>query len=291
MFPVRNQFLALNKKLIIPPQQIAPQRILPKLIRMTRQLGGGAVYENRIHRNVSACQISNLVLNPSSNTSDKNGKDLSMMFYNTPLSIELKKDMKAQMGGSSLRYNRLTLAFDMVNPHLANHLSPIVTRLQSQIPHYNNYIDALKTKEPLTFHSAVSGFPLNASVQARDALKHQGLLAEVQYEFEYPLKFLKDLYNSKGVYYIQIGGMGLYSIGGNPFRFPIPELDGTFKVEFRCGYAGQKINMPDTTSTARKGELRIIGRLKTAKPSPYSLDNQDHIQYLFARDWRTTAQI
>ena len=42
-----------------------------------------------------------------------------------------------------------------------------------------------------------------------------------------------EYYATKGVYYIQIGGYGLYHMSANPANLPIPPLDVTARVRIR----------------------------------------------------------
>jgi len=46
-------------------------------------------------------------------------------------------------------------------------------------------------------------------------------------------KSIWDYYATKGVYYIQVGGYGLYHMGQNPANLPVPSLDVTARVRIR----------------------------------------------------------
>ena len=76
------------------------------------------------------------------------------------------------------------------------------------------------------------------------------------------------------MYYIQIGGSGLFYMGKNPFNLPVPELSAKFRIEMRLGYSGTKSTFPTTPPTEARGAgLRLQGRMLTKVKSPYSLDN------------------
>jgi hypothetical protein len=190
----------------------------------------------------------------------------------------------AQMGGTSYRYDRLTEAFTMVVPTGDGEL--ILSALRQKIPALNAYVDALRTQEPVAFHGSVSGIPLKATREARTELKRQGLQAACEGRIEHPISFLTEFYNRKGIYYIQIEKHGFFFMGQNPFNFPVPEITGTFRVETRVGYAGGK-----TTAIGHVAHAgyRAQGRLLGTNTSPYSLDNQEHADLLFSKDWRPAA--
>ena len=90
-------------------------------------------------------------------------------------------------------------------------------------------------------------------------------------------------YNRKGVYYIQIGGLGLFYLGKNPLKLPVPKYDGEVNIEFRLGPSGSKNRkLSDGTLVKVVGAgYRCQGRLKTTKKSKYSLDNPESIKELF----------
>ena len=94
--------------------------------------------------------------------------------------------------------------------------------------------------------------------------------------------FIVKHYNKKGVYYIQIGGSGLFYMGKNPLKLPVPELKADIQIEMRLGYGGGKLSFPtDPPTPARSAGLRLIGRLLTRGKSPYSLDNEEDVKKLF----------
>ena len=98
----------------------------------------------------------------------------------------------------------------------------------------------------------------------------------------------------KNVYYIQIGGAGLFYMGKNPLNLPVPEFNGEIQVEVRIGYAGDSSGSTSKAFTnkagskniieARRAELRCIGRMLTRSKSPYSLDNMNDVKKLFGAE-------
>ena len=83
-------------------------------------------------------------------------------------------------------------------------------------------------------------------------------------------------YNKKGVYYIQIGGSGLFYLNKNPYNLPIPNFSGEIDVEFRLGPSGSKIrNFNGQPIKVLGATYRCQGRLKTKLKSDLSLDNEE----------------
>jgi len=241
-----------------------------------KQKGGGELYEDRVYNIVKSLHPSPfLVVLPKGKTSDNNSVDLPLQFCGMPLPIELK--MKgAQMGGSSAHYDRATSTFTKLVKDLPD-AELILSAAAVKIPALNAYIDAAKELEP---SSEITGMPITLNKSTYTALGRRGLQAEAASEIEHPISFLSNFYNKKRIYYIQIEEHGFFSLGGNPFNFPIPELKGTFNLEFRIGPAGSG------ASSRRSAGYRIQGRLKGLNYSPFSLDDEDVCQALFDKDWR-----
>ncbi|TRZ50830.1 MAG: hypothetical protein D4S01_05940, partial [Dehalococcoidia bacterium] len=92
-------------------------------------------------------------------------------------------------------------------------------------------------------------------------------------------KYITNLYNAKEVYYIQVGGAGLFYMGSDPLNLGVPEFSGQVDVEIRLGFSGNKLSFH--TTPARRAELRCIGRMKTQSKSPYTLDTTRDVKKLF----------
>lgn len=87
-----------------------------------------------------------------------------------------------------------------------------------------------------------------------------------------PLGSVAEYYNSKDVYYIQIGGYGLYYLGKNPLKLSIPEFDVPLQLRARFK---PKDNVTYSFMCAiqmKKGS--------TLEKSNLSLDDKDHLKYL-----------
>ena len=147
----------------------------------------------------------------------------------------------------------------------------------------NDYIKAARKTEPREFTKHISGVPIKVSYAARDELKAKGLTNKIATNIKMTARFIINHYNKKGVYYIQVGGAGLFYMGKNPLKLDVPELKGEIQVEMRLGFGGGKLKFPTTPepTDARSAGLRLQGRLKTKGKSKYSLDKVEDVEKLF----------
>jgi len=109
-----------------------------------------------------------------------------------------------------------------------------------------------------------------------DEAVKKGYVAAANFNIEADTSFVEQHYNAKGVYYIQIGGAGLFYMGKNPAKLPVPKLDGAIKIEARPGAAGSGGKQYRTFG------FRIQGRFvnKKAYSSSYTLDDAQSIRAL-----------
>jgi len=109
----------------------------------------------------------------------------------------------------------------------------------------------------------------------REKLKADGLQKAVASNISAKSSFIIKHYNKKQVYYIQVGGAGLFYMGKNPLNLPVPELQGDINIELRVGYGGS-----GGKPTVSAG-IRLQGRLRTENVSNFTLDDPGSIQALF----------
>lgn len=225
--------------------------------------------------------------------------DIEATYNDEPFNIEVKLSMKDQMGGGSLQYDRATKSFTP-SPKLSASGEPddiqlLMDATEIKIPDIDAYLDFLKTQEPKDVHAEYAdiGIPFVASYDARNEAKKQGYQKAVQNYVKLESRYIKKLYNGKNVFYIQVGGAGLFYMTENPFNLPIPEFEGEINVEIRIGYAGDsqgsisrsfsKKAGSEELIQARRAELRCIGRMLTRSTSPYTLDNEESVRELFGK--------
>lgn len=261
----------------------------------------GYLYELNVHNTLCSAGIEGLFAGdkPAAGYNPHRAGDIEAAYKDRPFLVEVKLNKKAQMGGGSIRYDRTTGEIFPTEKLLTSadqtDLEMILEAVRSKIPSMNNYLDALALIEPVSIHReyASAGIPLVVSKDARRQLVKSGHQKALNEKVMVDAKHISNMYNSKGVNYIQIGGAGLFYMGDNPLDLPVPEFTGEARVEIRLGFAGDskgcttrafnnKLGNTGPLIEARRAEIRCITRLLTPAKSNYTLDSIDSIQKLFA---------
>ena len=244
----------------------------------------GLDYELKVHTAMKSAKV------PGLNPGDKPGAgfsnvgagDIEASYNGKAFNIEIKASANDQMGGSSFRYDMKTKTFTPVKEMDLEDLELLMGAAKEKTSDIDNYIKAARKLDPVQYHKNIAGVPLKISKEGREELKKAGLLAKINKNTVMSDRFIVQHYNKKGVYYINVGGAGLFYMGKNPLKLPVPPLEGTIQVEMRLGFSGGKLNFPtDPPTPARSANLRLQGRLKTKGKSPYSLDNKEDVEKLF----------
>ena len=185
--------------------------------------------------------------------------------------IEVKKDCQAQMGGTSVRFvdNSFEMASGSVDSATSEMIIAALEPKKEAIKNFLNYIGS-------------SQFPTTCEKDAWESAKVAGLLKEMNAKISRDTSFIADHYESKGIYYIQIGGAGLFYLSRNPANLPIPKLEGSIDIELRAGRSGSKKNAHGVSVVS--GLLRAQGRLKFQGQSPYTLDDAESVRKMVI-DW------
>ena len=227
---------------------------------------GGLVYELKVYEALIGAKIEGLDAGdkPGAGFSSHGFGDIEAAYNGKAFNIEIKAGMKDQMGGGSLRYDRKTKQLTP-SPKLAasgdqEDIAILMQAVQTKIPAINKYLDFIAKQEPTKVHKdyAKVGVPFVASTSAREAAKKAGLQSAVQDYVKGDSRYIKNLYNGKNVYYIQIGGAGLFYMGKNPLNLPVPEFNGEIQVEVRIGYAGDSSGSTSKAFTNKAGSKEII---------------------------------
>ena len=248
---------------------------------------GGLDYELKVFNAVKTANIADL--NPgdkptTAGFSNQGAGDLEASYKGKPFNIEIKASAKDQMGGGSFQYDFSTKQFTPVKEMDPEDLDLLLAACKEKAPDLDAYIQAARKLEPVQYHKNISGVPIKISKEGRDELKKRGLLAAINKNVKTGVRFIVRHYNKKGVYYIQIGGSGLFYMGKNPLKLPVPELKADIQIEMRLGFGGGKLSFPtDPPTPARSAGLRVQGRLLTKGKSPYTLDNAEDVKKLFMR--------
>jgi hypothetical protein len=217
---------------------------------------------------------------PSAGFSSQGTGDIEAKLKDKDFNIEVKMSPNDQMGGGSFTYSFKTKKFTPAKPIDPSDEELLLSAIEPQRKAIDEYILAARKLEPVEYHKNIDGIPIKVSKKGRDELKAKGLLKNINTKVITDASFIAKHYNKKGVYYIQIGGAGLFYMGKNILSLPVPSLNGEIQVEIRLAYGGGKGKFPDGTETRTAG-LRFQGRLITKGKSPHTIDSIEGIQKLF----------
>ena len=141
------------------------------------------------------------------------------------------------------------------------------------------WIDTVKQQEPAALHANLPyKFPVaGVTKEAWSATVASGALKALNDKVRFTnTNLIAAAYNKKNVFYIQIGGAGLFFLNKNPYNLPIPQFEGEIDIEFRLGPGGSKPRIVGGKEYRVVGaSYRCQGRLKTSIKSPMSLDDPD----------------
>ena len=206
------------------------------------------------------------------------GIDLELQVNGAPFNIEIKQNKDAQMGGTSIRYNPATDSAEIVNRDtIDDEAEPyFLNAIQSKKDAILAFLDYMRKQEPLELHSKIpERFPISGvTKQAWTNAVKDGYLNQLNETVKFnDTSLITKAYNLKQVYYIQVGGAGLFYLNENPYDLPVPKFEGQIQIEFRLGRSGSKSRkFGDTTIETVGAGYRCQGRLKTHIKSNLSLD-------------------
>ena len=243
----------------------------------------GLQYELQVYHAIMSSKIPGLSPGdkPAAGYSNQGAGDIEATYNGNPFNIEIKLDRKAQMGGGQLIYDRASESVkahpNMVAKTDPDDISMILDAAEAKREAINTYIDELMFRGVEAY-----GFPCSVPKEVRDSMTADGLSRAVNTVVKGSTRYIVDHYNRKGVYYIQIGGAGLFYLGKNPLNLPVPAFEGDAQIEMRIKYAGATPNSQGVKSSNRRAEWVAIGRLMTSVKSSYSLDDTKSIQEMFS---------
>ncbi len=209
------------------------------------------------------------------------GVDLELDIGGKDFNVEIKQNTKAQMGGTSVRYNPETDSAEIVNTGAIDEDSRpyFISAVKSKKDAIVNWIDVIRKQPPPELHANLPyKFPVSGvTKEAWQAAVSSGALKALNDKVRFQnTNLISSAYNKKNVYYIQIGGAGLFYLNKNPYNLPIPQFEGEIDIEFRLGPAGSKLRkIGDQQYSVVSATYRCQGRLKTTIKSKMSLDNPE----------------
>lgn len=207
--------------------------------------------------------------------------DASFTIDGRLINMEVKMDGNAQMGGTSISYerdmdgfvgsfpDRLVDRFDFSKVKeediemFSNALIPIVKFLDQLLDHFSSLNDPFyDTDDGL-------GFPLKVKNKDWEAAKKMGLIIPTNKKIRYDAQWIRQHYQKKNVDYIQIGGMGLFHTGNDILGLGVPMLEGDIDIEMRPGPAGSGGKPYRTVGYRVQGRLKLAGKKSTVSLDDY----------------------
>lgn len=223
----------------------------------------GFEYEGKVIESLKAAGYCGAITEGAGSSSTD--ADADLLLGDDNYLIEVKKDAQAQMGGTSVRFvgGTFEVASDAVEQVTAEMMIAALEPKREAISQLLHFVGSEQ-------------FPTTCEKDAWEAAKVAGLLREVNTKISKDTTFIANHYKKKGIYYIQIGGSGLFYLSENPANLPVPKLEGQIDIELRAGRSGSKKNASGIAVVS--GLLRAQGRLKFKGESPYTLDDPDSVR-------------
>lgn len=226
---------------------------------------GGFEYEGTV---IKAIKRAGLIGNIKSGAgASAAAADADIKINDQIYNIEVKLDRNAQMGGSSVRFGPGGIS--LVKPMEPDTQEILTSAIASKADELNKMIGFVSKQPPVAINKKVSGFPLACTKIAWEKAASKNLLVNTR--FRHNTDFIAKHYAKKGIYYIQIGGAGLFYMAGNPANLPIPKLSGEINIEIRSARSGSRPLASGIEVVG--GGIRVQARLKTKGKSPYTADD------------------
>lgn len=210
------------------------------------------------------------------------GVDLELLVAGKPFHVEIKMNTKAQMGGTSML---IDLKNDTMRLKKSDDIDPELQELffagtKAKLNDFRKVIAFFRKNSPPAFQKKLKdAIPCGAvPAEVWDKAVAAGYMQRLA--IKVPLKdvnWVANHYNKKGVYYIQIGGAGLFYLNKNPLKLPIPKFESLLDIEMEFRRGG------GATKTGKSsGGYRVQGRLRAMKTkSPMTLEDPAHVAEVF----------
>lgn len=257
---------------------------------LTETVGAkGLAYERKVFQAMKDANISGLDVGsrPGAGFSNQGAGDIEALYKGNEFNIEIKLNKNAQMGGTSIRIDTANKTHTLVKPDAIDDdaIPFFMEAAKKQDQALKDWVNFIRKQEPIDFHKKTPYTIPFGSVtkEAWSAAQKAGYLAQMNavQSFDSSATIAK-AYNRKNVYYIQIGGAGLFYLGTNPLKLDVPKFEGSINIEFRLGPSGSKTRKfnGETIRVVGAG-YRCQGRFKTNIKSKHSLDNVSSVKELF----------
>jgi hypothetical protein len=256
-------------------------------VEVKKKTNKGIEYENKVKSIVRTTSRNIKGFSLSVKEGGGNDNKLADLYINVNrqrYGVEIKLDSRAPLGqAAKIKFDGSQFIIDKSGDFSVDDAlgSALLQALSVKKQAAKAYIDFIKNSPPKEYHSKVKGFPFMCIIDTWNAAKDKGLLKTLNATLKVPIDVVFDYYASKDVYYIQIGGAGLFYMKKNPLNLDIQQLSGSVNIEMRLKSAGRKPRA-GLGITICTGSISASPRLATKNISRYSLDVKDDLIKLFS---------
>ena len=227
----------------------------------------GFVYEKKI---LEIMKNNNLVsqefLNQETAGCDNTKPDMVLCINGHDVNIEVKKSIKSQAGGTSIRFDGKDFSF--VKPIAGVDENKVFEVLNQKKEDYLRFME---------YHN-VKNIPFTTTKDLWNKSVDAGLLKPTNCSIDCDISFIENHYNKKNTYYIQIGEKGLYYMTHDILGLGLPRLKGDMKLEIRPTRSGSKLNKQGIRVSG--ATLRVQARILNIAKSDYNLESIETIKLL-----------
>ena len=231
------------------------------------QMNKGFIYENKI---LGLMKEHNLVsedfINQETAGCDNTKPDMVISIRGKDINIEVKKDIRSQAGGTSIRYNNGE--FEFVKPIEGISEDHVFEKLKEK---------EIFIKEFLDFHNAKQ-IPFTTTKKMWKESVDLGLLKKTNISLNCDMSFIENHYTNKNTFYIQIGKKGFYFMKEDIVNLGLPKLKGEMSLELRLTRGGSKLNKHGVRVCS--ASLRAQARISKLDQSQFNLEDIDLLRSL-----------
>jgi len=217
----------------------------------------GIAYENIILKELKKIKLKGVkLITKKAKGFDSTGNgDINLQLGKDILNIEVKLNALAQMGSASINFdldnNSFYISKDIILP------DELTTKLKNKNNSFKKYRDAAES-----IGVNVKSWPYKMTKSQHEFLRDKGFQKDLTVSVITDQKIIEQLYNSKDVYYINIGKQGLFALGKDVLNLGVPLLNSDVKLTARLVRGGDY------------NRIRIFPTLVNFKQkSKYNVDN------------------
>ncbi len=233
---------------------------------------GGFLYEKKIFEIMNSIGLVPEGIKETAGASSLD-PDIVVQLNGQRVNIEVKQNINAQSGGTSIKYSRgnpLELVKEL--PCLTN--KDINNKLQSHIDNLNDLLEFF----------SIDKIPFTTTKAKWVEAVNEGVIKKASTRIISSTSFIEEHYDSKDINYIHFGKHGLFYMKEDKLKLGIPRLNGNVVLEIRPTRNGSKLNASGVRVCS--GSLRIQARIKDVKKSTISLeDGKSFLELVSGLNW------